>query len=157
MNAYNELLKGIKYVLDNCTAYRVSKDLNINARTINRYQNGTSPIGNMSLETAGKIYDYYIKNKERLKMMEIVNEIRKKYRVDGEDERYVEYYETEEEIIEQFGDIERFEEVTEIDFESVVLPILYFDRAGSGADYLFDANSDVEDILKAAEDYFNRK
>jgi len=89
--------------------------------------------------------------------MEIVNEIRKKYRVDGEDERYVEYYETEEEITEQFGDIERFEEVTEIDFKSVVLPILYFDRAGSGADYLFDANSEVEDILKAAEDYFNRK
>src|SRR5690625_1792575 len=59
MNAYEEMLKGIKYVLDNCTAYRVSKDLNINARTINRYQNGTSPIENMSLETAKKIYNYY--------------------------------------------------------------------------------------------------
>src|SRR5690625_6978544 len=68
MNAYEKMLKGIKHVLDNCTAYRVSKDLNINARTINRYQNGTSPIENMSLETAGKIYNYYTKNKERLEM-----------------------------------------------------------------------------------------
>jgi len=59
MNAYEEMLKGIKHVLDNCTAYRVSKDLNINARTINRYQNGTSPIENMSLSTAKKIYEYY--------------------------------------------------------------------------------------------------
>src|SRR5690625_1832267 len=59
MNAYEEMLKSIKHVLDNCTAYRVSKDLNINARTINRYQNGTSRIENMSLETAGKIYNFY--------------------------------------------------------------------------------------------------
>src|SRR5690625_2108330 len=66
MNAYEKMLKGIKHVLDNCTAYRVSKDLNINARTINRYQNGTSPIENMTLETAGKIYNYY-------KELEIMN------------------------------------------------------------------------------------
>src|SRR5690625_3725871 len=65
MNAYNELEKGIKYVLDNCTSYQVAKDLNIPNRTINRYQNGTTDIENMQLKTAKKIYEYY---KEEIKM-----------------------------------------------------------------------------------------
>lgn len=59
MNAYNEMVKGIEWVLNNCTSYQVAKDLDINNRTINRYQNGTSPIENMALGTAKKIYNYY--------------------------------------------------------------------------------------------------
>lgn len=66
MNAYKEMMKGIEWVFENRTAYRVAKDINVNARTINRYQNGTSPIGNMTFETAGKIYNYY-------KELEIMN------------------------------------------------------------------------------------
>lgn len=61
MNAYEETLKGVRWVLDNCTSYRVAKDLGINNRTINRYQNGESPIENMKAETLGLIYNYYLK------------------------------------------------------------------------------------------------
>lgn len=67
-NAYNELVKGIMYVLDNCTSYQVAKDLGIANRTINRYQNGTTDIEKMSLKTAKMIYEYYLKLKEEMKM-----------------------------------------------------------------------------------------
>lgn len=65
MNAHEEMIKGIEWILENRTAYRVAKDLEINARTINRYQNGETPLENMSLKTAGKIYNYY---KEQMKV-----------------------------------------------------------------------------------------
>lgn len=67
MNAYEEMMKGIKWVLDNCTSYQVSKDLNITNRSINRYQNGTSPIENMTLKTAGLLYNYYLKEMKKMK------------------------------------------------------------------------------------------
>lgn len=60
MNAYKETLRGVQWVLDNCTSYQVAKDLNINARTVNRYQNGETPVGNMKAETMGLIYNYYL-------------------------------------------------------------------------------------------------
>lgn len=66
MNAYEEMKKGIQWVLDNRTSYRVAKDLGVNNRTINRYQNGTTELEAMTLETAGKIYNYY-------KELEIMN------------------------------------------------------------------------------------
>ncbi len=66
MDSYEQTLAGIKWVLNNCTSYKVAKDLGINNRTVNRYQNGESPIGNMSLETASKIFKYYLK--ERIQM-----------------------------------------------------------------------------------------
>lgn len=59
MNAYKELEFGIKWVLYTCTSYEVAKELGIQNRTINRYQNNTSPLENMTLGTAKKIYDYY--------------------------------------------------------------------------------------------------
>src|SRR5690625_2863103 len=65
MNAYKELEKGIKWVLDNCSSYEVAIDLDIANRTVNRYQNGTTPIENMQLKTAKLLYNYY---KERVKM-----------------------------------------------------------------------------------------
>ena len=60
MDAYEQLLDGVQWVLDHCTSYQVAKDLGINNRTINRYQNGTSPVEKMSLNTAKKIYSYYM-------------------------------------------------------------------------------------------------
>lgn len=65
-DAYDQLEKGLKWVMDNCTSYQVAKDLGINNRTINRYQNGESPLENMSLKTAKLIYNYYLKEMERL-------------------------------------------------------------------------------------------
>lgn len=64
MNAYEEFERGIRWVLKNCTSYQVAKDLGINNRTVNRYQNGETPIGNMSLSTAVKLYNYYVSKNE---------------------------------------------------------------------------------------------
>lgn len=61
MNAYEEVIEKVQWVLDNYTSYRVAQALGINARTINRYQNGESPVENMKAETLGKIYNYYLK------------------------------------------------------------------------------------------------
>lgn len=66
MNPYNKVTEGIQWVLDNRTSYEVAKDLGIQNRTINRYQNGTSPIDNMTLGTAEKIYNYYLKEMARM-------------------------------------------------------------------------------------------
>lgn len=72
MNVYKEMVKCVQWVLDNRTSYRVSKDLGINARTVNRYQNKETPIENMTLATAEKIYNYYLK--EMKKMMESLDQ-----------------------------------------------------------------------------------
>ncbi len=66
VDAYKEMVKCIRWVLDNRTSYRVSKDLGINARTVNRYQNKETPLENMSLATAEKIYNYYLKEMEEM-------------------------------------------------------------------------------------------
>lgn len=63
LNAYQKLTEGVQWVLDNCTSYQVAKDLGINNRTVNRYQNGTSEIEKMSLDTAAKLYAYYLQQK----------------------------------------------------------------------------------------------
>lgn len=62
MNAYNEMEKGIKHVLSNYSSYRVAKDLKINNRTVNRYQNEETPLENMTLKTAKSLYNYYLKS-----------------------------------------------------------------------------------------------
>lgn len=59
MNDFERMVKGIKRVLDTRSSYEVSKALGVPNRTINRYQNGTTPIENMTLATAQKIYEYY--------------------------------------------------------------------------------------------------
>lgn len=69
-NAYKDLLNGVQWVLSNCTSYEVAKELNINNRTVNRYQNGTSTVENMALETAGKLYSYYLTKKGEMEDME---------------------------------------------------------------------------------------
>ena len=86
MNAYEDMLEGVRWVLKNQTAYRVAKNLGINARTINRYQNGETPIENMTLATAEKIYNYYLKEMGSMFEFEVaamnedeqMNEVREK-------------------------------------------------------------------------------
>jgi len=56
----NGFRQGIQWVLDNYSSYQVAKDLSINARTVNRYQNGETPLENMTLSTAEKLYNYYL-------------------------------------------------------------------------------------------------
>ena len=72
MNAYNEVLKGVQWVLDNCTSYEVAKDLGISNRTINRYQNGTTPIDNMTAKTIGTIYNYYLREMGKMTIKQAI-------------------------------------------------------------------------------------
>lgn len=58
--------KGIEWVLKNKTSYEVAKALDINNRTVNRYQNGTSPIDRMEFKTAEKLYNYYLEEMEKM-------------------------------------------------------------------------------------------
>ena len=64
MNSYNDMIQGIQWVLDNRSSYRIGKDLGINNRTANRYQNGETPIENMSLKIAKTFYEYYLDEKD---------------------------------------------------------------------------------------------
>lgn len=66
---YKEMLEGIEWVLATRSSYRVARSLNINNRTINRYQNGETPIENMTLGTAKKIYNYYLKEMDGMNQM----------------------------------------------------------------------------------------
>lgn len=52
--------EGIEWVLGSKTSYEVAKALNIENRTVNRYQNGNSDISKMTLETAEKLYHYFL-------------------------------------------------------------------------------------------------
>lgn len=72
MNAYEEVLKGVQWVLDNRTSYEVAKDLGISNRTINRYQNGTTPIDNMTAKTMGTIYNYYLREMGKMTIKQAI-------------------------------------------------------------------------------------
>lgn len=67
--AFDHVIKGVQWVLDNCTSYQVAKDLGINNRTVNRYQNGESPMENMAFGTAEKLYNYYLREMKNMKNM----------------------------------------------------------------------------------------
>ena len=73
--SFETVRNGIQWVLDNRSSYQVAKDLSITNRTVNRYQNGETPIENMSLATAERLYNYYLK--EMGKMENIKNVIAK--------------------------------------------------------------------------------
>jgi transcriptional regulator with XRE-family HTH domain len=68
MNAYEDTLRGVQWVMDNRTSYQVAKDLGVTNRTVNRYQNGETPIENMTLATAEKLYNYYLEEMEKMKV-----------------------------------------------------------------------------------------
>jgi hypothetical protein len=70
-NAFEQMREGVQWVLDNCTSYQVAKDLRINNRTINRYQNGTTETSKMALETAEKLYSYYLEELNKMDREEL--------------------------------------------------------------------------------------
>lgn len=65
MNDFDKVMRRIQRVLKTRSSYEVAKALEVNNRTINRYQNGTTPLENMTIGTALKIYEYY---EEMIKM-----------------------------------------------------------------------------------------
>lgn len=70
MNDFERVMRGIRRVLDTRTSYEVAKALNVPNRTINRYQNGTTPLENMTIGTAQKIFNYHLKEMNEMKVWE---------------------------------------------------------------------------------------
>lgn len=59
MNAITEIYQTIEHLLDSeITAYQIEKDTGISRAKIGRLKNGKNNLDNLSLETAGKLYEY---------------------------------------------------------------------------------------------------
>ncbi|MBF7029746.1 Trp family transcriptional regulator [Staphylococcus kloosii] len=59
MNAINEVYQTIKRLLESeITAYQIEKDTGISRAKIGRLKNGKNDLNNLSIETAGKLYEY---------------------------------------------------------------------------------------------------
>lgn len=158
-----DIKQNIKRLFETTTNYKISNETDIAQTTLGRYTSGNSKIGNMKLDHAITLNNYYIKNKEMLSMQNLVNAIRKNYKVDGENERYVEVYNNASEILEE-QDKEQFEEKflsgyvqKTDDIEKLNYPIITFDYSGDADGKLFEANEDKEDILYEASEYFDKK
>jgi len=89
-------------------------------------------------------------------MKNIINEIRKNYKVDGETERYATLFNSKEEVVDEM-DAEIFEEKFDKTVDEVNYPIITFDFSGSSDGWLFEAGEDEEYILDTANDYFEKK
>lgn len=59
----DEIKNAIEYLLLNSqiTNYQISKDTGIRQTTLSKYATGESNVGNMSLDNAIKLYNYYLK------------------------------------------------------------------------------------------------
>lgn len=89
-------------------------------------------------------------------MKALLEEISKKYKVDGENERYATVYESKNEVEENM-DVEIFEEKFNVDIEKVNFPVITFDNANAVDGWLYEAHVDKEEILIEADDYFDKK
>lgn len=153
--------QNIEKLLEITTNYKISKATGIAETTLGRYTSGNSKIGNMKLDHAITLNDYYIKNKEMFRMENTINEIRKKYMVDGESEgkeRYADLFTSKEDITE-VNEIDKdiFESKYNVSIDELSYPIITFDYSGSGDGVLFESGADKEDILEEANDYFIAK
>lgn len=92
-------------------------------------------------------------------MKNIIEEIRKMYYVDGEasgEEKYLETYDSREDLEEEVG-IESFESQFDVSVDEMQFPIITFDFSGASDGWAFDGNSDKEDIMNRADQYFTKK
>ena len=158
-----DIKQNIKRLFETTTNYKISNETDIAQTTLGRYTSGNSKIGNMKLDHAITLNNYYIKNKEMLEMENIVNEIRKNYKVDGENERYIEVYNKASEILEE-QDKEQFEEKflsgylqKTNDINELNYPIVTFDCSGDADGKLFESKEDKENILNEVSEYFEKK
>lgn len=142
--------------------YQISKDTKISQMTLSKYATGKSELGNMTLDNALKLNDYYTKNKEMLIMLSILNDIKKNYKVDGENEKFMNYYESAAEIKEEIdqdifeevflnGYVQKPDSINELNY-----PVITFDNSNSVEGKLFEAN-EKDDILDEAKEYFEKK
>lgn len=95
-------------------------------------------------------------------MNNIAEKIRENFYVDGENGKYLEYYENKDEILEGM-DREVFENKFDVnvhrtsDIDALNYPIITFDSEGSPDGHLFDKHSTYDDIYKEAKDFFLKK
>lgn len=142
--------------------YKISKDVGIAQTTLGDYTTGKSKLGNMKLDHAMKLYDYYLKNEEDIKMREIFNEIDERFYAGGEtppnekSSKYAMYYES----IEDIEEVEAFEDMYDVKIEDVNFPAIGFDAVGKDDGKLYDtdyAEDLKEAILSEAKDYFKSR
>lgn len=96
-------------------------------------------------------------------MQKLVNEIRRNYKVDGENERYIEIYNSVDEILNQMDKegfegmfLESYVQKTN-DINELSFPVVTFDASGVADGEVYESDEDKEDILEAAREYFERK
>lgn len=150
-----------KLLASNVTNYQIYKDTGISQSTLSNLKTGVTTLDSMKLINAEILSDYYIKNKEMFRMENTINEIRKKYMVDGESEgkeRYADLFTSKEDITE-VNEIDKdiFESKYNVSIDELSYPIITFDYSGSGDGVLFESGADKEDILEEANDYFIAK
>lgn len=145
------------------TAHTVSVETGLPRNTVYRIFSGEANLDNVSLKNAEVLNDYYIKNKEMLNMQNIVEEIREKYNVDGENERYIEIYNNANEVVEEM-EKEQFEEKflsgyvqKSHDINKLNYPIITFDYSGDADGQLFESDEDEKEILESASKFFESK
>lgn len=98
-------------------------------------------------------------------MKKIMDEIRRNYKVDGENEKYGTYYEDLREYKAELGyDADEYEEFSEhmkktYDYEvtGYGYPVIIFDDSNTVGGWVFDDAEDREEILFEAERYFEKK
>jgi len=139
--------------------YRISKATGLAQTTLGRYTSGSSDIGNMKLDHAITLNEYYNKIKGEIKMKNIITTLQNNWKVDGEDGKYATVYSNKEELLDEI-DQEIFEEkylnynipVKVID--ELQFPIITFDEEGSDSGVLFEADATREEIMSEANERF---
>lgn len=100
------------------------------------------------------------------KMKRLYEKISNGYKADGSDKRnvaYVSLYKNKEDIINQFGSTELFEEKfttniqKSIKVNNLIYPVITFDKENTVSRYLFEADVTEIFILNEAKAYFSTK
>lgn len=63
-------------LMSDISNYKISKEVGIAQTTLGDYTTGKSKLGNMKLDHAMKLYEYYTKNEEEIEMMNIINQFK---------------------------------------------------------------------------------
>lgn len=140
------------------TNYRIAKDTGVANMTLTDLRSGKSELNNMKLGNAIKLSEYYIKIKGDIKMKTIFNTIEHNYKVNI-DGRNATYYETKEDLLNEYKENER--EVSELEYkfgvelEEVKFPVITFDEENSpDSGTLLDSTHDRDEVMSEVFEYF---
>src|SRR5690625_3059410 len=133
------------------TAHRVALETKTPRNTAYRIFSGEAKIDNITLKNAEILNEYYIKNKEMLKMKKTFELIDNYFAVYSK-EKYVTFYESKEDIAEQM-DLEVFEEEFGVNADELSYPIITFEGTNSIDGYVYESNQ-ADKALSEAYDFF---